>query len=81
MNKYYKYILDNNFNIDIASQKNHIYRIYLVEDNKRTGEWIEFKGYGGSKKLLDAATKVREHTHLSYALHAICEIIKEKQHS
>lgn len=79
MNKYYKFIRDNKYNIEIRSQKNHIYRIYLLKNNKRTQDFIEFKGYGGKEKLEERAKNVREHTHLSYALHSIVEIIKEKQ--
>lgn len=78
MNKYYKKIIMKNYEVIIKQQNGGIYRMYLIKNGLKTGDFIEFSSRGKSSMLEQKAITIAENTNISNALCALNNIIDER---
>lgn len=78
MNKYYKKIIMKNYEVIVRQQRGGIYRMYLVKNGLKTGDFIEFSSRGRASILEQKAITIAEHTNISNALCALSNLIDKK---
>lgn len=78
INKHYLSIILKNYKIIIKQQRGGIYRMYLVKDDIKTGDYVEFSSRGKASMLEEKAITIAEHTNISNALCALNNLANDK---